>query len=60
MDAPRCRQILYNWRGVGWCEGIIILRNDKKKHTIDGDVINFYVHYEARLHSRPLHLITLG
>ena len=47
MSTPSSagRKLLFNWRGVGWCEGTITSQNELKKNKIAGDVINFYVHY---------------
>ena len=39
------RRLMYNWPGHGWCEGQIKERNTKKGLKIDGDVVNFLVHY---------------
>lgn len=43
------KHILFNWRGVGWCEGVITVQNSQKRQRIGTDVINFYVHYQAQL-----------
>jgi len=44
-DALVGRKIMFNWDGVGWCEGLIEARNDEKRFRIDGDFVNFWVHY---------------
>ena len=40
------RHILFNWAGVGWCEGVIDKRNTLKGQKIGKDFVNFWVHYE--------------
>jgi len=44
-DALVGRHILFNWGGVGWCEGEVRERNTNKRLKIDGDHVNFYVYY---------------
>jgi len=44
-DALVGRKIMFNWDGIGWCEGLIEARNDEKRFRIDGDFVNFWVHY---------------
>ena len=38
--------MLYCWASVGWCVGVITEANGDRRVKIDGEVVNFYVHYE--------------
>ena len=31
---------------VGWCVGVIKEANSDRRYKLDGEVVNFYVHYE--------------
>ena len=31
---------------VGWCVGVVESANGDRRKKVDGDVVNFYVHYE--------------
>lgn len=53
-DALVGRKIMFNWDGVGWCEGLIEARNDEKRFRIDGDFVNFWVRAMGSW-SWPLH-----
>ena len=44
-DALVGRHILYNWEGVGWCEGMIEERNTIPKIRLGGVTVNFWVYY---------------
>ena len=46
-DALVGKHIMFNWEGVGWCEGIVDERNKDEECKIDGeeDRVNFWVHY---------------
>jgi len=40
---------MFNWEGVGWCEGVIDSRNKDASNLMDletGDIVNFVVYYE--------------
>ena len=37
---------MYCWPSVGWCVGIIKEANGDRRFKMDGEVVNFYVHYE--------------
>lgn len=40
--------ILFNWEGVGWCQGRITRQNaDTRVFLEDGDVANFFAYYEV-------------
>ena len=41
------RFVLFHWEGVGWCKGEIKKANMDKRKTVDGDMVNFFVYYEA-------------
>ena len=38
--------LLYCWPSVGWCVGVIKEANGDKRFKMDGEVVNFFVHYE--------------
>ena len=40
------RSVLYCWESVGWCVGLITKANLDKRHKVDSEVVNFFVHYE--------------
>ena len=40
------RSVLYCWPSVGWCVGIIKEANGDRRFKMDGEAVNFYVHYE--------------
>ena len=40
------RSLLYCWPSVVWCVGIIKEANGDRRFKMDGEVVNFYVHYE--------------
>ena len=40
------RSLLYCWESVGWCVGVITEANLDKRRTVEGEVVNFFVHYE--------------
>jgi len=43
------KHIMFNWEGVGWCEGVIDSRNKDASNLMDletGDIVNFVVYYE--------------
>ena len=40
------RRLMYNWEGVGWCEGVVEARNTDKRFQMGGEMVNFWVHYE--------------
>ena len=44
-DALVGRVLLFNWEGVGWCEGIVEERNQDDRFQLDGDHVNFWVYY---------------
>ena len=44
-DALVGKHLLFNWEGVGWCEGVIEERNTSKREKIGKDHVNFWVHY---------------
>ena len=40
------RSLLYCWGGsVGWCVGRIVRANVDRRYKMDGDMVNFWVHY---------------
>ena len=41
------RSIIYHWTEHGWCSGVIERTNSDKSKMIDGDMVNFMVHYEV-------------
>jgi hypothetical protein len=41
------KRILYNWAGVGWCLGIIEIRNEDRRFKLGADYVNFWVYYEV-------------
>ena len=40
------RSLLYCWPSVGWCVGIIKEANGDRRFKMEGEVVNFFVHYE--------------
>ena len=40
------RSLLFNWAVVGWCVGVVESANGDRRKKMDGEVVNFYVHYE--------------
>ena len=39
--------MLYCWPSVGWCVGLIKEANgDRRFFKMEGEVVNFFVHYE--------------
>ena len=40
------RRLMYNWEGVGWCEGVIEARNTDKRFQMGGEPVTFWVYYE--------------
>ena len=54
------RSMLYCWPSVGWCVGYIKEANSDRRYKMEGEVVNFYVHYEIddnvsrRAHTRHL------
>ena len=50
--------ILYRWSSVGWCVGVINKANGDRRYKMDGEVINFYVHYEID-DDTSAHVLTL-
>ena len=50
--------LLYNWRSVGWCVGVIREANKDKRYKVDGEVVNFWVHYEID-DNTSRHVLTL-
>ena len=46
-DALVGKRILYNWAGVGWCLGIIEIRNEDRRFKLGADYVNFWVYYEV-------------
>ena len=40
------RSMLLCWQAVGWCVGVITEANGDKRVKVDGEVVNFYIHYE--------------
>ena len=40
------RSILFCWSSVGWHVGLIKEANGDRRRKMDGEVINFFVHYE--------------
>ena len=46
-------------RGVGWCVGVIKEANGDRRRTLDGDVVNFFVHYEID-DDTSKHVLTLA
>ena len=40
------RSLLYCWPSVGWCVGVITEANGDGRRKVDGEVINFFAHYE--------------
>ena len=59
------KSILFNWRGVGWCDGVITLCNvDGRVKMKVGDVmktVNFFAHYSDETEARHcLQLDTYG
>ena len=44
-DALVGRHILFNWQGVGWCEGVIEERNPNPRIRLGNDIVNFWVYY---------------
>jgi len=62
-DALVGKHILFNWDGVGWCEGVIDSRNTDPSALMDedaSDVVNFVVYYEIdddhSQHNLELHM----
>ena len=43
-DALVGRHLMYNWDGVGWCEGVIEQRNTDKRFKLGTDFVNFWVY----------------
>ena len=54
--------VLYNWPSVGWCVGIVREDNTGRRFKMDGEVINFRIHYEIDddTSSHVLSLATYG
>ena len=48
------RHMMYLWRGVGWCEGIVEQRNSEKRFKIGTDQVNFWVYYHLDVRAPPL------
>ena len=46
QDTLVGRSLLYCWPSVGWCVGVITEAGTDRRFKIDGEVVNFYVHYE--------------
>ena len=46
-DALIGKRIMFNWQGVGWCEGKVECRNTREKEKIGKDHVNFWIHYEC-------------
>ena len=40
------RSLLYCWPSVGWCVGVIKEANGDRRFKMEGEVVNFFVHYE--------------
>ena len=40
------RSMLYCWPSVGWCVGFIKEANGDRRFKMEGEVVNFFVHYE--------------
>eukprot|EP00966_Prymnesium_polylepis_P022050 506753-Prymnesium_polylepis.1 len=40
------RSVLFCWQAVGWCVGVITEANGDKRFKVNGEVVNFYIHYE--------------
>ena len=40
------RSLLFNWRAIGWCVGVVESANGDRRFKVAGDVVNFYVFYE--------------
>ena len=38
--------VLYCWASVGWCVGIVKEANTDRRFKMDGEVVNFRIHYE--------------
>ena len=54
------RSLLYCWPSVsvGWCVGVITEAGTDRRFKLDGEVVNFYVHYEID-DERSMHVLTL-
>ena len=40
------RSLLFNWRAIGWCLGVVERANGDRRFKMAGDIVNFYVYYE--------------
>ena len=38
--------VLYCWASVGWCVSIVKEANTDRRFKMDGEVVNFRIHYE--------------
>ena len=55
-SSPRIRRrrrssaalsLLYCWPSVRWCVGLIKEANGDRRFKIEGEVVNFFIHYEV-------------
>ena len=54
VSSDRCRMARHaafgvsvaGWPSVGWCVGLIKEANGDRRFKMEGEVINFFVHYE--------------
>ena len=53
------RSMLFCWQAVGWCVGVITEANGDKRVKVDGEVVNFYIHYEID-DNKSKHVLTLA
>ena len=53
------RTIIFNWSGVGWCDGVVSRRNTDRRRKLDGDVINYYVSYEMDDGAESAHVLRM-
>ena len=52
------RSLLYCWPSVGWCVGVVAEANGDRRFKLDGEVVNFKVHYEIDDNTSK-HVLTL-
>ena len=52
------RSVLFCWQVVGWCVGVITEANTDRRYKVDGEVVNFCIHYEID-DNKSKHVLTL-
>jgi hypothetical protein len=58
-DTVVGRTIMFNWSGVGWCDGVVSRCNTDRRCKLDGAVINYYVSYEMDDGAEAAHVLRM-